>query len=49
MVEVCDNLVDDEKESIWLTVRHRKMPLEVALITIGIIYMPPACPDQEMS
>ena len=40
------NLMEDEIESIWLTLQPRKMPRDVPQITIGTIYMPPGCPDR---
>ncbi len=36
-------LHDDEVESVWVTIRPRKLPREVPMIAIGVLYMPPGC------
>ena len=36
-----EELCEPNLETIWITIRPRKLPREFSLITIGVIYMPP--------
>ncbi len=37
-------LIDTDFESLWVTIKPRRMPRQTPQITVGIIYMPPGCP-----
>ncbi len=34
---------DDDVESLWITIRPRRLPREVPILTLGVLYMPPGC------
>ena len=34
-------LRDDDVESLWITIRPKRLPRDVSMITLGVIYMPP--------
>ena len=34
-------LLDDDVESLWITIRPKRLPRDVSMITLGVIYMPP--------
>ena len=42
--KVWADLNDNEIESLWISIRPRKMPRATPHILIGGIYMPPGCP-----
>lgn len=41
------NHLDEEGiESLWLTIRSKKLPREISMISLGVLYMPPGCPER---
>ena len=34
-------LLDDDVESLWITIRPKRLPRDLSMITLGVIYMPP--------
>ena len=41
MYKLWKELCDDNIESIWITIRPKRLPRQVSMITLGVIYMPP--------
>ncbi len=42
--KIWKNLIDSDFESLWVTIKPRRMPRQTPQITVGVIYMPPGCP-----
>ena len=34
-------MFDDNIEAIWITIRPKRLPRQVSMITLGVLYMPP--------
>ncbi len=41
--KIWTNMYDEDVESLWITIRPRRLPREVPILTLGVLYMPPGC------